>query len=1425
MSTQIILPLADPGASLEIAGGKGASLARLSAAGLPIPDGFHITTAAYRQFVAINNLQPQILEALKSVDPAQPGSLDAAAQVIQGLFAQASIPASITEQIEQAYALLPGVDLPVAVRSSATAEDLPELSFAGQQETLLNVHGIHALLEAVKSCWASLWTARAISYRFQHQVDQDTVALAVVVQILLPAESAGILFTANPITGQRSEIFINAAWGLGEAIVGGKVTPDTIIADKQTGKVKQVDIADKALMTVRIQHGTEEVAVPAKQRKERVLDEAGVVDLVRLANQIESLYGVPQDIEWCQAEGQFYILQSRPITALPEEPEIPEPPVPSSWKLPKGAYMAMRNNIVELMAEPLTPLFSTLGRSAINTSLNRLLAQFFGRPGTMPEEIIITVNGYAYYNGSLKGGQMLRILFGSFGIMKRMFRGAVERWTEQGRPQYFAAVESWRARPWKEMHTTELVAAAGELAEAAIDAYGCLLSGVIPAAWITEGIFTFVYNRLIKRHSDPLALTYMLGFDSTPIQAEKSLFSLAEWAGTCPTLANHIKTTPTSQLVSQLSKEQSPAGVSVTEWQEWQARFKKHLEQYGHTIYNLDFANPLPFDDPTPLLDACKMYLNGQGVNPTQRQQAAIEQREQATQAMDARLKGFRRNWFHKTLARAQRYTVLREDGLAEVGYSYPLLRQMLGEVGRRLSRAGLIDQADDIYWLNQDEVNSAAARLDRGEALASLVNLVQERKALWKAQDRATPPLSIPNLKKRRTRRKSKDVLRGVAASPGRTTGLARVLHGPADFAQMQPGEVLVASITTPAWTPLFAMASAVVTDVGGPLSHGSIVAREYGIPAVLGTGDATKRIHSGQLITVDGGLGQVQIETRAQAIPPSDGSTAIQWQPPNPKGVYMRASVVDLLPEPISPLFESMGISALFMGVEHAARILTRTEPMLHEDYFTTINSYAYMNAAMPPRTWWWAITGMLLAYPRMLRIVVPYWRDEALPQYKDYVARQQGQDLSQLSAADLWQLAQELLQAAMNYLGTLMFATMGASAGAEGLLTKVYEKVAQRAGDPPAAALLMGYNSIPMQADISLYDLAMWCQENDTLAAYVLATPSETLAVQLAGEETPAGVSREAWETLQERFDRHLMHYGHIIYELDFAKPLPVDDPAPMLETVKMYLRGAGVNPHERQQSSEALRIQTTQATLQRLKGIRRWAFQKALNWGQSMAEVRESALADIGLGYPPLRLVLGELGDRFAKAGAIPRPTDIYWLKREEVEANLAGLVQGRALDSLSGVVEKRKLDWQFMKENVPPPMIPMKKKFLGIKTDIFVAASESDQTESTLKGVATSPGKVTGPARVLHGPEDFDLMQPGDVLVAQITTPAWTPLFAMACAVVTDVGGPLSHGSIVAREYGIPAVMGTGIATRRIHNGQIITVDGSTGLVTFNGSHN
>uniref|UniRef100_UPI0024552A84 PEP/pyruvate-binding domain-containing protein n=1 Tax=Nocardia brasiliensis TaxID=37326 RepID=UPI0024552A84 len=265
-SDPLVLELDDARATLAHAGGKGASLARLAAAKLPVPPGFHVTTAAYRRFVDATGLTARILDAVAAADPDRADTVSAAAAEIAAMFAEQTVPEEISQAVRSAYALL-GDHVAVAVRSSATAEDLPELSFAGQQETYLNIRGADEVMAAVQRCWASLWTARAIDYRARQGIESDEVDLAVVVQRLVPADAAGVLFTADPVTGARDRVMINAAWGLGEAIVSGNVTPDTLLVAKADRSMLRQDISDKDMMTVRTDTGTAEVPVPPPARR------------------------------------------------------------------------------------------------------------------------------------------------------------------------------------------------------------------------------------------------------------------------------------------------------------------------------------------------------------------------------------------------------------------------------------------------------------------------------------------------------------------------------------------------------------------------------------------------------------------------------------------------------------------------------------------------------------------------------------------------------------------------------------------------------------------------------------------------------------------------------------------------------------------------------------------------------------------------------------------------------------------------------------------------------------------------------------------------------------------------------------------------------------------------------------------------------
>jgi len=841
--TEYVLPLTSPQTTdLALSGGKGASLARLSASGLPVPEGFLIPTHAYQRFVAENSLQPNILAALQSVDASQSTTLEAASQSIRRLFSEAQISPEVADAIAQAYRSLPGKEPAVAVRSSATAEDLPEASSAGQQETYLNVRGESALLDAVKRCWGSLWTARAIAYRMRQGVAPGSVSLAVVVQRMVDAEAAGVLFTANPTNGRREQMVIDATWGLGEALVGGEVTPDHLVVDRDSGRVLSRETADKAVMTVPTEKGTAEQTVPLERRQLPVLDDHKAEELARIGAQIEAQFGSPQDIEWALAGGRFAILQSRPITALPE----PVGDVPINWSVPDPTSLYYRASIVEQLPNPLSPLFATMASEPIAQTLSDVLLEAGFDLGN---SIGFTpINGYGYVHLRMSAQSWVQML-GKLPVVIQVFQTATRRLREEFRPRYERPLEAWKNRSLRELPASQLLAGARELLYRGVQYYTGVQT-VIPVAVTSEVLFTEYYNRLVKQAGDPPAQTFLLGFDSQPIQAEKSLYDLAIWCREHPGLAQALTRTPSNLASDLLAAGAPPDGVEEAVWQEWQRRFQAHLGHYGHMLYDLDFVNPLPADEPSPLFETMKFYIRGEGIDPHARQMQAARRREEATEAVRSRLDGVRWSVFRRLLRWAQDVAPERENALADVGLSWPLLRQMLLELGRRLVAAGAISRADDVFWLELAEAERAAAALDSGSTrIDSFAPEVDRRKMTWRGQKRATPPQSLPKGMRLGgidmdrwmpavSHEQQGNTIKGIPVSAGQATAPARVLHGPEDFGQMKPGDVLVAGITTPAWTPLFPLASAVVTDIGGPLSHSSIVAREYGIPAVLGTG-----------------------------------------------------------------------------------------------------------------------------------------------------------------------------------------------------------------------------------------------------------------------------------------------------------------------------------------------------------------------------------------------------------------------------------------------------------------------------------------------------------------------------------------------------------------------------------------------------------
>ncbi len=806
----LVLPLHSQKASLATVGGKGANLSQLVRAGFSVPAGFLISTAAYRAFVQDNDL---LLEIVVLASSGAATDVEAVSAIIRQLFERASIPSTVATAIQQAYAALGPAEkalVPLAVRSSATAEDLPGASFAGQQETYLNVRGEQALLQAVKRCWASLWTARALAYRARQGIDPATVSLAVVVQVLIPASAAGVLFTANPLSGARDEIVIDAAWGLGEAIVSGLVTPDHLIADKASGTLKQVVVADKTVMTAPTLSGTEERAVEANRRRAQVLDGAQVAQLVRLGSAIEAHYATPQDIEWCLAGDQCWIVQSRPITTLPNVSVHWESPVP-------GAKWFKDLQAAEWATEPLSPLGAT-------TTFATMIA---ARQRKLPDQRLpwsALVNGWLYMRADF---QVLPLTVHLVGIVLSIPAGRLNghRRVRRTWPKQVTMLDA--------LERTDL----SQLSDASLQAHVDRLLGALGWWWWEvswDAAVAVLGEQLIGKLGVPnLANPAVLfrGNDSLLLEAERAL------------------------------RQAATTG-----------EVEAYLARFGHFMESADPIHPTLRELPELLAQHLAVARQSE-TGPDERLRRTRSARAEA-EVLVRVLRGPRGRLSRWLLGVGQGYAAHVDDAVFHFQRVLAMLRATFLEVGQRLARRGAVERAEDVFYLEQAELWAPPV---------NLATRVTQRRLLRESQKRLAPPPFIPPLSdpawakdlqradstpgatmmlgRGVQERNGRRILVGTPGSPGRARGIARVIAGPDDFHRFQPGDVLVAHATTPIWTPLFNIASAAVTEVGGPYSHAAIVTREFGIPLVNGALDATQVIVDGMSVVVDGSAGIVEL------------------------------------------------------------------------------------------------------------------------------------------------------------------------------------------------------------------------------------------------------------------------------------------------------------------------------------------------------------------------------------------------------------------------------------------------------------------------------------------------------------------------------------------------------------------------------------
>jgi rifampicin phosphotransferase len=851
---------------LALAGGKACSLGEMIHSGLPVPEGFAVLTGAYRAFVDSNGLQTEISRLAGATPAEDMEALEEASAAIRRLFDAGTLPKEVHGMIAQCYEALGGGA--VAVRSSATAEDLPDASFAGQHDSYLHVDGADAVSAAVKSCWASLWNQRALSYRRRRGMHVDDVAMSVIVQRMVTAERAGVLFTANPLNHRRDRMLLSASWGLGEAVVGGEVTPDQWVVDAETGAVLEERIADKRLITVKDAGGTALRDMPSSLREKPTLNAREIRELAALGRKAASFFGQPQDIEWAWAEGRFHLVQSRPITALFPLPE-PQPDPSKGLRL----YLCFSVH-AQQMVEPMTPMglefwrallremaFAATGRLSPEVPWYKVAA---GRMFADVTELLRNPKSWARFGQSIgdkdpittealdlfleREGEAIAHKGSGFGMSTRL----ASFLARLGFRALLAALEPAGARKRLRRETTETIT---EL-EAEVPG----LKGVTERVW-------FIEERLCRRGSIfwliPVAVMWPGYSAEAAIRAR-----LRQWLGDeTPFLQiqralPHNPTTEMGLDLWRLAQNLKAEGVEPAVSHPGVAEF---LAFYGHrAVWEIDPGVPRWSEDPAYILDVLRNYMDQLDQVDQERQFQAYqrEARESAEALVDRvrREKGRRQAWMLRRLIRLYRELGgLREQPKFDGARIVALARRVLRDAGRELVARGHLGEAEEVFFLTFDDLRAA----DAGREVDLRARASEGRAVYQREMERKKVPrwmtstgeciFGVP-------RQDSEEGLAGLPVSPGVYEGRARVISHPKG-ARLEQGEVLVCRGTDPAWTPLFLRAGALVMETGGAVSHGSVVAREYGLPAVAGVEDATERLRDGFMVRVDGDTGLVTV------------------------------------------------------------------------------------------------------------------------------------------------------------------------------------------------------------------------------------------------------------------------------------------------------------------------------------------------------------------------------------------------------------------------------------------------------------------------------------------------------------------------------------------------------------------------------------
>jgi rifampicin phosphotransferase len=868
---------------LPYVGGKGANLGEMTGAGFPVPNGFCVTTEAYCEFIESSQDMELFWKQLQDVNPDNLEDIRKVGKEIREHLSRVAMPDQMKAAILASWRST-GENYAYAVRSSATAEDLPTASFAGQQDTYLNIKGQDQLLQAIQDCWASLFTDRAILYRMKNNFDHRSVFLSVVVQRMVFPVVSGIMFTADPITGNRRVVSIDASFGLGEALVSGIVSAD--LYQVLNGKIVKKQVSQKKLAIYSLpEGGTVTNDLAADKQMEQALRDEQILQLAALGQQIEKHYGSEQDIEWCLEEGKYYIVQSRPITSLYPLPKIQDdhlhvlfsfghqqmmtdamkPLAISVLKtfLPfgkKGSVGAESESMVEAGGRLYIDLTPLLHLKPARKILPKMLS---GIDERISNGIIELISRDEFLRGVKPNKRLLRqtihfvrpimlrvlrnITFNHTTHMIKDANAFMERMVEQSRNDVFAVSGSQRIKQIQEN--------LGVL-------FSTLLQQVFPypaTGIVSLKLMEKCMNRWLGDTNELQLLNKSLAGNVTS-EMGLQIGDLADIVRKFPRLIAYLQIATDETFYQGLAKVQGGA--------EFQQEFDQFMDKYGMRCPGeIDLTNPRWRETPTMLIPSLLSHIRS--VAPGEHRQKYKQGEKEAKLAEKKILERLRKTtfgrskakWMSRLMKTYRNVMGIRELPKYIIVRHLDIYKQAILEEGKTLVSQGVLQEEKDVYHFSLDEIRSL---LD-GNFTGDVEELIQERTKRFEQYQKLTPPRVMTNegeivSGKQRNVQAPKGVLVGTPVSAGIVEGYARVVMK-AEEAELNKGEILIAPFTDPGWTPLFHAAKGLVMEVGGMMTHGAVVAREYGIPSVVGIDKATEIIKTGQYIRVDGTRGFVEI------------------------------------------------------------------------------------------------------------------------------------------------------------------------------------------------------------------------------------------------------------------------------------------------------------------------------------------------------------------------------------------------------------------------------------------------------------------------------------------------------------------------------------------------------------------------------------